>query len=55
MSFKDVLGIVELFITQAKEEFNAMDHKLLRIAGGIVSFIVAGLVWMLLFRGVSPV
>ena len=24
MSFKDVLGIVELFITQAKEEFNVL-------------------------------
>ncbi|MBI4014534.1 MAG: hypothetical protein HY365_01125 [Candidatus Aenigmarchaeota archaeon] len=50
MALKDVLGIARMFISQSKEEFDVMDHKLLRITSGLVSFIVAGLVWMLLFR-----
>lgn len=55
MSFRDVRGIMAMFVTQAKEEFDSMDHKLVRIAGGIVSFVIAGLVWMLFFRGFSPI
>lgn len=51
---EDAKGIMKVFYEMSKEEFDMMDKKMLRIFAGMASFIVAGLVWYLLFRNMAP-
>ena len=51
---EDAKGIMKVFYEMSKEEFGMMDKKLLRISAGVASFIIAGLVWYLLFRNMAP-
>ena len=51
---RTVGGILRLFLQQAKEDWDVMDHKLMRIAGGLIGFIVMGLLWYYFFRKLTP-
>lgn len=51
---KAVKGVLKTFWSMAKEDFAATDHKLVRIAVGVVSFVVMALLWFYVFRTISP-
>ncbi len=46
-----VKGVFKTFWKMTKEDWRDMDHRLLRIAGGIVSFIIIALLWYYVLRG----
>ena len=52
--FQTAKGILKTLWQMSKEEFAAMDHKLLRIGAGILSFIVSALLWFYVFRSMNP-
>ena len=54
MSFKDVKGVFRMFWDMSKEEFQIMDHKLVKITGGIVGFLVAGAIYFFFMRAFLP-
>lgn len=49
-----VKGVLRTFWRMSREDFDVMDHKLARIAIGIISFLVMTLIWFYLFRSISP-
>ncbi len=49
--WKTLVGTMKTFFHLSKEEWGYMDHKLLRVVGGIVSLVVAALIWFYFFRG----
>jgi len=49
-----VKGILKTFWTMTIEDWDEMDHKLLRIAAGAVGFIIMGLFWFFVLRNISP-
>jgi hypothetical protein len=52
--FETAKGVMKTFFWLAKEELDSMDHKLFRIALGIIAFIVSSLLWYFLFNLASP-
>ncbi|MBI2578716.1 MAG: hypothetical protein HYW26_03325 [Candidatus Aenigmarchaeota archaeon] len=50
----DARGIIRMFIRLSQEEWDELDHKLLRISVAVVSFAVAALFWFYVFRAFSP-
>jgi len=49
-----IKGIVQTFLQMSKEDWSEMDHKMLRIASGIVGFAVAAFFWFYFFRNIAP-
>lgn len=49
-----VKGVLRTFWRMTKEDFMTMDHKLVRIAVGIITFLVMAFVWFYVFRSISP-
>jgi hypothetical protein len=47
-------GIFRVFVQMTREEFYYMDKKLIKIAGGVISFLIAGAIWFFFFRHVNP-
>ena len=47
---KDIKGVSKTFFQLVQEEWEEMDHKLLKIATGIVSFLIAAAFWFFIFR-----
>ena len=51
---EDLKGILKVFWSLLKEDFDEMDHKLLRIAAGIIGFVISAIFWFYVFRRFSP-
>ena len=51
---KSLMGVLKTFLQMAKEDWYLMDHKLLRIVGGIVVFGLVAFFWLFFFAGSSP-
>lgn len=49
-----VKGILKTFFWLVKEEYDAMDNKLVRIVGGAIAFILITLFWYFFFRNFKP-
>ena len=47
-------GVFRTLLWLTKQEFNEMDHKLIKIGAGIAMFITMGLFWFYVFRHFSP-
>ncbi len=43
-----------MFWSMAKEDFNMIDHKLIRITIGVVSFAAVALFWLFFLRNIIP-
>ena len=52
---RSIKGVLKMFWGMAKEDFNQMDHKLIRITVGAVGFIIAALFWMFFLRKIIPI
>ena len=52
--WNDIKGIIRMFFSLSKEEWDDMDRKLLRIGVAVTSFVVAALFWFYIFRTFSP-
>lgn len=51
---KAIRGVLATFWRMTKEDFMAMDHKLVRIAMGVFSFLLMAFVWYFFLRKISP-
>ncbi|MCX6819162.1 MAG: hypothetical protein NT129_04155 [Candidatus Aenigmarchaeota archaeon] len=51
---KTVKGIISTLWQMTKEDWNLMDHKLIRILTGVIGFAIATLFWYLFFRNITP-
>ena len=49
-----IKGILKMFWIVTKEDWDDLDHKLLRIAAGAIGFVVMALVWYFIFRKFTP-
>jgi phage shock protein PspC (stress-responsive transcriptional regulator) len=49
-----VRGVMATFWQLAKEDWFAMDHKLLRIAAGVGGFTIAALFWYFVLSNIMP-
>ena len=47
-------GILKTFWAMTLEDWDEMDHKLVRIAAGVIGFTIMGLVLYFFFRNISP-
>jgi hypothetical protein len=47
-------GVMKTFFQMTKEDFNEMDHKLIRIAVGVVGFVAMTLFWFYFLRNIAP-
>jgi|YelNatPaOPRAMG01_1025707.scaffolds.fasta_scaffold647143_1 hypothetical protein len=48
-------GVLKLMFEMIAEDFHEMDHKLIRIVGGIIIFIIMAWFWFTFFRSISPI
>jgi hypothetical protein len=48
-------GFMRTFLTMANEDFNEMDHKLIRIGMGITMFVVMALFWLFFLKNIVPI
>jgi hypothetical protein len=49
-----IKGVLKTFVSLSKEDFQEMDHKLLRIGIGVVGFILMAIFWLLFLRNILP-
>jgi hypothetical protein len=49
-----VKGVLKTFLSGVAEDWQEMDHKLMRIAFGAVSFAAAALFWFYFLRHITP-
>lgn len=54
MGISEIRGTLKTLWNMMTEEFDVMDHKLLRIIAGIISFLVAGAIWFFFLRNFLP-
>lgn len=47
-------GITKTFLWLVSEEWNVMDHKLIRIIAGVIGFTVMALFWYFFLRNFMP-
>ena len=47
-------GMFRTMLSMAKEDWDAMDKKFYKLAGGIGGFVVMGLFWFYVIRNVMP-
>lgn len=47
---KTIKGIIKTFFWLIEEEWKEMDHKVIKIATGLVSFLIAAAFWFFVFR-----
>ena len=52
--WQSIKGVFQTFFQISKEDWGEMDHKLLRIASGIIGFAIAAVFWFYLFRHIMP-
>lgn len=48
-----IKGTFKTFWDMTKEDFEQMDHKLIRIGSMLIGFVIAFLFWFFLLRGVG--
>ena len=46
---ESIKGVLKTFFWLTKEEFDSMDHKMARIAFGVIGFAVAAAFWYFVF------
>jgi len=51
---KNIAGFLRVFWKQAKEDWEEMDHKLIRIIVTAITFAAAALFWLYFFKNSSP-
>jgi hypothetical protein len=49
-----IKGVLKTFWSMAVEDWQEMDHKLIRVAFGTVSFVAATLFWFYFLRHILP-
>jgi hypothetical protein len=49
-----IKGILATFWQLTKEDWTAMDHKLVRVVAGVVGFSIAALFWYFVIRNILP-
>lgn len=49
-----VKGVLKTFWSMTKEDFVEMDHKVVRIASGLIGFAIAAAFWFFFFRHIVP-
>ncbi len=49
-----IKGILKMFWAITIEDWDEMDHKLLRIVAGAIGFVIMAAFWYLIFRNVGP-
>ncbi len=49
-----IKGIFKTFLTITMEDWDEMDHKLLRIVAGAIGFVIMAAFWYFVFRNVGP-
>ncbi len=47
---QSVIGVLKTLVYLTREEWNEMDHKLLRIAAGAIGFLITAAFWYVFFR-----
>lgn len=47
-------GIFKVFLQDVKEDWNLMDHKLIRIGAGLAGFVLMAAFWYLFLRNTMP-
>lgn len=50
----DIKGVLKMFVKLSQEEWDELDHKLLRVSTAVISFAIAALFWFYVFRAFSP-
>ena len=50
----DIRGVLKMFVRLSQEEWDELDHKLLRVSAAVISFAIAALFWFYVFRAFSP-
>jgi hypothetical protein len=51
---QDIKGILKTFFWLVDEEWQSLDHKLIRIIAGAVGFTIMALFWYFFFRNFLP-
>lgn len=51
---KTIKGVLKTFMWMSKEDFQAMDHKLIRIGVGAAGFVVMALIWLFFLSSIIP-
>ena len=51
---KGLKEFLKTFWSMTKEDWSETDHKLLRIASGVVGFAIAAFFWFYFFRNIAP-
>ena len=49
-----IRGVLKTFWTITIEDWDDMDHKLLRIVAGAIGFVIMAAFWYFIFRNVGP-
>jgi hypothetical protein len=47
-------GVMKTFLWLLGEEWNSMDHKLIRVVGGAIGFVMMALFWYFFLRNFLP-
>ncbi|MBI3190260.1 hypothetical protein HYZ41_01000 [archaeon] len=48
------LGVMKTLFSISKEEWNDLDHKLIKVTFGVISFVVMALFWFYFIRHIIP-
>lgn len=48
-------GVMKTFFWLTKEELDGMDHKLAKIAFGVIGFLIMTSIWFLVYRSLGVV
>ncbi|MEM7817245.1 MAG: hypothetical protein QXL81_00290 [Candidatus Aenigmatarchaeota archaeon] len=51
---KSLVGFLKTFVWLTRSEWSEMDHKLLRLAIGIITFVFWAFFWLYFFRSSTP-
>ncbi|MEM7819893.1 MAG: hypothetical protein QXD48_03635 [Candidatus Aenigmatarchaeota archaeon] len=52
--YETIKGVLKIFFQLIKEDWDAMDHKLIRITIGAIVFILMALFWLYFLRSITP-
>jgi hypothetical protein len=51
---QSMAGVMKTFFSLSKEEWDNLDHKLIKITMGVVSFVAMALFWFYFIRHIIP-
>jgi len=52
--WQSIKGVLKTFFQMSKEDWSETDHKVLRIASGVIGFAIAAFFWFYFFRNIAP-